>query len=58
MTARTLTTRERNMLVLCIAVLLLAATGLMANEFITRRQAVEARVIALEAEKRDSELWL
>ena len=58
MTTRTLTGREKRMLYACIAVLLIAATGLMADEFMSRRKAVDAQVASWQAEKKESEVWL
>ena len=58
MTHRTLTDREKRMLFACIAVLLVAATGLLADEFISRRKALDTKILSLQAEKKDSELWL
>ncbi len=58
MTARTMTSREKRMLFACIGVLLIAATGLLADEFMRQQKAVEARITSLQSEKKDSELWL
>jgi len=53
-----LTDREKRMLYACIAVLLIAATGLLADEFNGRRKALETQIQSLKAEKKDSEVWL
>lgn len=58
MTSRTLTSREKRMLFACVAVLLIAATGLLADEFMRQQKAVDSKIQALQSEKKDSELWL
>ena len=58
MNARTLTGREKRMLYACIAVLLFAATGLLADEFNNRRKALDTQIKSLVAEKKESEAWL
>lgn len=58
MSLRTLTGREKRMLFACIAVLLIAATGLMADEFMSRKKAVDLKVAGLQSEKKESEVWL
>ncbi len=58
MSVRTLTSREKRMLAFCVAAVLLAATSLLANEFLARRSAVEARITGLISEKKENEMWL
>ena len=58
MTVRTLTDREKRMLFACIAVLLVAAAGLMADEFNGRRKALDTQIKTLKTEQKESEAWL
>ncbi len=56
--SRTLSTREKRLLLLCVSVLGLMATMLVANEFLQRRTAVLKRISTLENQKKENDIWM
>ncbi len=55
---RTLTSREKQLLMLCFGVLLLMGTIILANVFLLKRAGLKAKVAALENQKKENEVWL
>lgn len=55
---RTLTNREKQLLMLCFGVLALVALMILANVFLVRRTRVISKVAALENQKKENEVWL
>lgn len=55
---RTLTNRERNLLLLCFGVLLLMGTLLIANTLLQKRTKLAARIADLENQKKENAVWL
>lgn len=56
--SRTLTPRERNLLLLCFAVLLLMGSMVAVNIFLQKRSALNAKLLSLENERRENEVWV
>lgn len=56
--SRTLTSREKRMLVGCILVIAMSASSLVGKEFLDRRSAVEKKITALTSEKNENAAWL
>ena len=56
--SRSLSTREKRLLTLCIGVLVLMGSALLANEFIQRRSKALLKISSLENEKRENETWI
>lgn len=56
--SRTLTPRERNLLLLCFGVLLLMGGMVAVNIFLQKRSAMNTKLTALENEKRENEVWV
>lgn len=56
--SRTLTNREKQLLLLCFGVLALMGTMILVNIFLQRRARVTAKIAALEIQKRENEVWL
>lgn len=56
--SRTLTSREKNLLWLCLGVLVLMGSMLLANTFLQRRAKVLARAAELAGQKKENEVWL
>ena len=55
--ALALTPREKKLLLACVGSLVLVGGMLGANEFLTRRRAVQEKIIALEGELRELQSW-
>jgi Type II secretion system (T2SS), protein M subtype b len=56
--SRTLSTREKRLLVGCIAAVLVAGTTLLLSEFTDRSAALTKAIDSLKAEKEGNEVWL
>ena len=56
--SRTLTPRERNLLLLCFGVLLLMGCMVVLNVFLQKRSALSAKLVSLGNEKRENEVWV
>lgn len=55
---RTLTNREKQLLLLCFGVLALMGTMVLANLFIQKRARLITRIAALENQRKENEVWL
>lgn len=55
---RNLTQREKRLLLLCVGVLALMASALLANEFIQRKGKATKRLTELENQKRENDTWI
>lgn len=53
-----LSTREKNLLLLCAGVLVFMACAIGVNAFLSRRSALRERLVALENQKRENDAWL
>ena len=56
--SRTLTDREKQLLLLCFGVLLLVAAMILVNVFIQNRSRLAAQITALQNQKKENEVWL
>lgn len=56
--SRTLTSRERRLLWLCVGVLLFMGTVLLASDFMRRRTDVLKQIASLEAQVSENQVWL
>ncbi len=56
--AQKLTSREKNLLFLCVGVLVLVALAIAGNSFLSRRKAALAKVTNLESLKRENDTWM
>ena len=56
--SRTLTSRERNLLLLCFGVLVLMGGMVMINVFLQKRSSLNTKVLSLGNEKRENEVWV
>ncbi len=53
-----LSTREKNLLLLCAGVLLFMAFAIGANAFLRQRAALSERLVALQNQKRENDTWM
>lgn len=56
--SRSLSSREKNLLLLCVGVLLFMAFAIAANSFMQRRADAVKKIAVLQAQKTDNETWL
>lgn len=56
--SRTLTSREKQLLLLCFGVLILMGALVLANTFLQKRAALSTRITSLENQKKENEVWL
>jgi len=53
-----LTAREKNLLLLCVGVLVFMALAITANGFMQKRSALLQKIAALEVQKRENDTWM
>lgn len=56
--SRTLTNREKQLLLLCFGVLALVGAMVLVNIFLQQRTRLTTRIATLENQKRENEVWL
>lgn len=56
--AQKLTSREKNLLLLCVGVLVFMALAIVTNSFMQRRTDALKKLAALETQKRENDTWM
>jgi hypothetical protein len=56
--AAQLTPREKNLLLLCVAVLVFMALAIVTNSFLGRSKVAQEKIIALQRQKLENDTWL
>lgn len=56
--SRTLNNREKNLLLVCFAVLVLMGGLILVNMFLQKRSTLTAKITALQNQKKENEVWL
>lgn len=56
--AAKLTPREKNLLLLCVGVLVLMAVAIVTNSFLSRRKVALEKITVLQREKLENDTWL
>ncbi|MBX7211110.1 MAG: hypothetical protein K1X78_22580 [Verrucomicrobiaceae bacterium] len=56
--SRTLTSREKQLLLLCFGVLVLMGGLIVVNTFLQKRSALAKRITTLQSDKKENEAWL
>ncbi|SKA98707.1 hypothetical protein SAMN02745166_02845 [Prosthecobacter debontii] len=56
--AQKLTSREKNLLLLCVSVLVFMAFAILVNDFMQRRTAALQKIATLQAQKSENDTWM
>lgn len=56
--ATKLTSREKNLLLLCIGVLVFMALAILVNDFMSRRKVVQEKIVSLQRQKQENDTWV
>lgn len=56
--AQKLTSREKNLLLLCVGVLAFMGFAILGNSFLQRRSAALQKIASLEAQKSENDTWM